>query len=33
MQLTATLGLFAALLVVIGTRTYAGEDAFHYSSR
>jgi Sugar (and other) transporter len=27
-QTTATLGLFAALLVVIGTRTYMGEDAF-----
>ncbi len=27
-QTTATLGLFAALLVVIGTRTYTGEDAF-----
>jgi MFS family permease len=27
-QTTATLGLFAALLVVIGTRTYIGEDAF-----
>jgi Sugar (and other) transporter len=27
-QTTATLGLFAALLVVIGTRTYVGEDAF-----
>jgi MFS family permease len=27
-QTTATLGLFAALLVVIGTRTYLGEDAF-----
>src|SRR5579863_2544358 len=25
-QTTATLGLFAALLVVIGTRTYIGED-------
>ena len=27
-QTTATLGLFAALLVVIGARTYVGEDAF-----
>ena len=27
-QTTATLGLFAALLVVIGTRTIVGEDAF-----
>ena len=27
-QTTATLGLFAALLVVIGTRTMIGEDAF-----
>jgi len=27
-QTTATLGLFAALLVVIGTRTYVGESAF-----
>src|SRR6202790_3910758 len=27
-QTTATLGLFAALLVVIGTRTYVGEDTF-----
>jgi len=27
-QTTATLGLFAALLVVIGTRTYVGETAF-----
>ncbi len=27
-QTTATLGLFAALLVVIGTRTILGEDAF-----
>lgn len=27
-QTTATLGLFAALLVVIGTRTLIGEDAF-----
>jgi MFS family permease len=27
-QTTATLGLFASLLVVIGTRTYLGEDAF-----
>jgi len=27
-QTTATLGLFAALLVVIGTRIYVGEDAF-----
>jgi MFS family permease len=27
-QTTATLGLFAALLVVIGTRTAVGEDAF-----
>jgi MFS family permease len=27
-QTTATLGLFTALLVVIGTRTYMGEDAF-----
>jgi MFS family permease len=27
-QTTATLGLFAALLVVIGTRTVVGEDAF-----
>jgi MFS family permease len=27
-QTTATLGLFAALLLVIGTRTYLGEDAF-----
>jgi len=27
-QTTATLGLFAALLVVIGTRTWLGEDAF-----
>src|SRR5579871_5241371 len=27
-QTTATLGLFAALLVVIGTRTALGEDAF-----
>src|SRR5580658_7924632 len=27
-QTTATLGLFGALLVVIGTRTYLGEDAF-----
>jgi MFS family permease len=27
-QTTATLGLFAALLVVIGTRTVLGEDAF-----
>jgi MFS family permease len=27
-QTTATLGLFAALLVVIGTRTMMGEDAF-----
>jgi MFS family permease len=27
-QTTATLGLFTALLVVIGTRTYVGEDAF-----
>jgi MFS family permease len=27
-QTTATLGLFAALLVVIGTRTFVGEDAF-----
>ena len=27
-QTTATLGLFAALLFVIGTRTYVGEDAF-----
>ena len=27
-QTTATLGLFAALLVVIGTRTYVGEAAF-----
>jgi Sugar (and other) transporter len=27
-QTTATLGLFAALLVVIGTRTLLGEDAF-----
>jgi MFS family permease len=27
-QTTATLGLFLALLVVIGTRTYMGEDAF-----
>src|ERR1700692_1961161 len=27
-QTTATLGLFAALLVVIGTRAYIGEDAF-----
>jgi MFS family permease len=27
-QTTATLGLFAALLVVIGTRTWMGEDAF-----
>lgn len=27
-QTTATLGLFAALLVVIGTRTFMGEEAF-----
>jgi MFS family permease len=27
-QTTATVGLFSALLVVIGTRTYIGEDAF-----
>jgi MFS-type transporter involved in bile tolerance (Atg22 family) len=27
-QTTATLGLFASLLVVIGTRTYLGEEAF-----
>jgi MFS family permease len=27
-QTTATVGLFAALLVVIGSRTYIGEDAF-----
>jgi MFS family permease len=27
-QTTATVGLFAALLMVIGTRTYLGEDAF-----
>jgi MFS family permease len=27
-QTTATIGLFAALLVVIGTRTYVGEEAF-----
>ncbi len=27
-QTTATLGLFAALLVVLGTRTWLGEDAF-----
>jgi hypothetical protein len=27
-QTTATLGLFAALLVVIGVRTYVGEEAF-----
>jgi len=27
-QTTATVGLFAALLVVIGTRTYLGEEAF-----
>jgi MFS family permease len=27
-QTTATVGLFGALLVVIGTRTYLGEDAF-----
>lgn len=27
-QTTATLGLFAALLVVIGTRTWVGEEAF-----
>src|SRR5271156_5478603 len=27
-QTTATVGLFASLLVVIGTRTYLGEDAF-----
>jgi MFS family permease len=27
-QTTATLGLFAALLVVIGTRTFIGEEAF-----
>src|SRR5580693_47332 len=27
-QTTATMGLFAALLVVIGTRTWMGEDAF-----
>jgi MFS family permease len=27
-QTTATLGLFTALLVVIGTRTLIGEDAF-----
>jgi MFS family permease len=27
-QTTATFGLFAALLVVIGTRTWVGEDAF-----
>src|SRR5579863_6157992 len=27
-QTTATFGLFAALLVVIGTRTWMGEDAF-----
>jgi MFS family permease len=27
-QTTATLGLFAALLTVIGTRTFVGEDAF-----
>ena len=27
-QTTATVGLFAALLVVIGTRAYLGEDAF-----
>lgn len=27
-QTTATLGLFAALLVVIGTRTYMGEESF-----
>ena len=27
-QTTATLGLFAALLVVIGTRTMIGEEAF-----
>src|SRR3977135_2328385 len=27
-QTTATLGLFLSLLVVIGTRTYVGEDAF-----
>jgi MFS family permease len=27
-QITATFGLFAALLVVIGTRTWLGEDAF-----
>ena len=27
-QTTATLGLFAALLIVIGTRTVIGEDAF-----
>ena len=27
-QTTATLGLFAALLVVIGTRTFLGEDVF-----
>ena len=29
-QTTATLGLFAALLVVIGTRTAMGEDAFKH---
>ena len=29
-QTTATLGLFAALLVVIGTRTLIGEEAFKY---
>jgi MFS family permease len=29
-QTTATLGLFAALLVVIGTRTAMGEDAFRH---
>ena len=28
-QTTATLGLFAALLVVIGTRTWLGEEAFN----
>ncbi len=30
-QITATFGLFAALLVVIGTRTWLGEDAFKHN--
>src|SRR5882724_1859404 len=30
-QITATFGLFAALLVVIGTRTWLGEDSFKHN--